>query len=71
MHTGTQTRRSARPVQRADARELPWSYIFLVVACGVVLAAGFFFAGLQHFTAMEYGMKNSKLKNNPQFSPKK
>ena len=62
MHTSTQTRRRARPVQRANARELPWSYILLVVVCGAVLAAGFFFAGLQHFTSMEYGIKISNLR---------
>jgi hypothetical protein len=62
MHTRTHARRTARPVQRANARELPWSYIFLVIVCGAVLAAGFFFAGLQHFTSMEYGIKNSKLR---------
>jgi len=34
----------------------------LVVVCGLALAAGFFFAGLQHFTAMGYGLKNSTLR---------
>lgn len=62
MQTRTQTRK-ARPVRQASARELPWSYIILVIICGAVLAAGFFFAGLQHFTAMEYGLKNSTLRN--------
>lgn len=31
-------------------------------ACGIVLLSGFFFAGKQHFSSMEYGIRNSKLR---------
>jgi hypothetical protein len=41
---------------------LPWRYCFLTLVCGVVLAVGFFFAARQHFSSMDYGMKNSKLR---------
>lgn len=47
----------------ADARDLPWSYLLIVLFCGAVLATGFFFAARQHFTSMDLGMKNSKLRN--------
>lgn len=36
--------------------------MLLLVACACVVAAGFFFAARQHFTSMEYGLKNSKLR---------
>ena len=43
-------------------RELSWSFMLLVVLCAGIVAAGFFFAARQHFNAMEYGIKNSKLR---------
>ena len=36
--------------------------MLLVIACACVVAAGFFFAARQHFTSMDYGIKNSKLR---------
>ena len=44
------------------ARELSWSFVLLVIICGCVVAAGFFFAARQHFSSMEFGLKNSKLR---------
>jgi len=41
---------------------LPWGYFLLTVICASILAAGFFFAARQHFTAMDFGLKNSKLR---------
>lgn len=41
---------------------LPWGYFVVIVICGCVLAAGFFLAARQHFTSMDLGMKNSKLR---------
>ncbi len=54
------TRSTARVV--AAPREISWSLMLLVVVCACVVAAGFFFAARQHFTSMEYGLKNSKLR---------
>ena len=34
----------------------------MLVACGCVLATGFFFAARQHFTSMDLGIKNSRLR---------
>jgi hypothetical protein len=45
------------------ARELSWSFILLVIVCACVVAAGFFFAARQHFTSMDYSIKNSKLRD--------
>ena len=44
------------------ARELSWSFLLLVVVCACVVAAGFFVAARQHFTSMDYGIKNSRLR---------
>lgn len=44
------------------AREMSWSFMLLVVICASVVAIGFFFAARQHFTSMDYGIKNSKLR---------
>ena len=53
----TRTRTAALP-----ARELSWSFTLLVILCACVVAVGFFFAARQHFTSMEFGIKNSKLR---------
>ncbi len=34
----------------------------LILACGVTLVCGFFFAARQHFSSMDFGMKNSRLR---------
>lgn len=41
---------------------IPWRYCFLTVVCLLILTAGFFFAARQHFSAIEYGIKNAKLR---------
>ena len=46
----------------APARDVPWSFMLLVIVCACVVAMGFFFAARQHFTSMDYGIKNSKLR---------
>ena len=53
----TRSRAAAPPV-----RELSWSFMLLVLVCACVVATGFFFAARQHFTSMDYGLKNSKLR---------
>ena len=39
-----------------------WQYYATATACCVVLVAGFFFAARQHFSSMEYGLQNSRLR---------
>jgi hypothetical protein len=41
---------------------LAWRYCLLTLVCGVVLVAGFFYAARQHFSAIDYGIKNAKLR---------
>jgi len=45
------------------AREISWSLMLLVIVCACVIAAGFLFAARQHFTSMDYGIKNSRLRD--------
>ncbi len=41
---------------------ISWGYLVLTIICACVLAAGFFFAALQHFATMDIGFKNSSLR---------
>lgn len=41
---------------------IPWRYCFLTVICGLILVTGFFFAARQHFSAIELGIQNAKLR---------
>lgn len=41
---------------------LPWRYCLLTLVCGLFLVGGFFYAARQHFSAMEFGIKNAKLR---------
>lgn len=41
---------------------LPWRYCLLTLVCGLILVGGFFYAARQHFSAMDYGIKNAKLR---------
>ncbi len=55
-------RPQARNVSTAEVNPLTWRYFVIMLICGCVLAAGFFFAARQHFSSMEYGINNSKLR---------
>ena len=39
-----------------------WPTYSLMIVCGLLIVTGFFFAGRQHFSSMDYGMKNSRLR---------
>ena len=41
---------------------IAWRYGFLTLCCGLVLVVGFFFAARQHFSSIDFSIKNSKLK---------
>ena len=53
----TQTR--ARQQRNEPKR---WRTYSLMIVCGLLMVSGFFFAGRQHFSSMDYGMKNSRLR---------
>jgi hypothetical protein len=51
------------PIKNARPRKpSAWQYYATATACCVVLVAGFFFAARQHFSSMEYGLQNSRLR---------
>jgi len=39
-----------------------WHFYVIATICCAVLVAGFFFAARQHFSSMEFGLQNSKLR---------
>ena len=52
-----------RKQRRADEGSgIPWRYCLLTLVCGAVLVSGFFLAARQHFSAIDFGIKNSKLR---------
>ncbi len=52
--------KSLRLQGRRDA--IPWKYCLLTLACGLILVVGFFFAARQHFSSIDFGIKNSRLR---------
>lgn len=54
-------KRTGRAAQQGSSNRRFKTYALMIV-CGVVLVSGFFFAARQHFSSMDYGMKNSKLR---------
>jgi hypothetical protein len=49
-------------VPRREGDPIPWRYCFLTLICGVLLVGGFFLAARQHFSAIDYGIRNAKLR---------
>ena len=43
-------------------KPLQWPSVILALICACVLAAGFFYAARQHFSTIDLGLKNSKLR---------
>jgi hypothetical protein len=41
---------------------IPWRYCLLTLVCGLLLVVGFFWAARQHFSAMDLGIKNARLR---------
>lgn len=58
-------RRNLTPKNENIRREqdpIPWRYCLLTLVCGLILVVGFFWAARQHFSAMDFGIKNAKLR---------
>lgn len=53
--------RNLQNVKR-EGDPIPWRYCLLTLVCGLILVGGFFFAARQHFSSIDYGIKNSQLK---------
>ncbi len=50
--------------QRKNRNRNPiaWRYGFLTLVCGLILIIGFFFAARQHFSSIDFSIKNSRLR---------
>lgn len=59
-----QTKSVPQNKRRSSARgvSLPLRYRLLLLACGIFLIIGFFFAARQHFSSIDFSMKNSHLR---------
>lgn len=55
----TKTKARSQSKQHNSRRFRNYAMMFV---CATVLVCGFFFAGRQHFSSMDYGMKNSRLR---------
>lgn len=58
-------RRNVNRAYRSNAvprSSMQWRLVFLTIVCAAIVAAGFFYAARQHFSTMEFGLKNSKLR---------
>ena len=47
---------------KREGESIPWRYCLMTLFCGLFLIVGFFFAARQHFSSIDYGIKNSKLR---------
>lgn len=47
---------------KSESDSIPWRYCLLTFVCGLILVIGFFGAARQHFSSIEFGIKNSKLR---------
>lgn len=54
--------RARQSAATMPAGSLSLRFFILTVICASILAAGFFFAARQHFTSMDFGIKNSRLR---------
>jgi hypothetical protein len=53
---------SKNKTQTVKRDPIPWRYCILTLCCGLILAVGFFLAARSHFSSIDYGIKNSKLR---------
>ena len=51
-----------RKKTKRQGNPIPWRYCVLTLVCGLLLITGFFFAARQHFSSIDYSIKNSRLK---------
>src|ERR1041384_5044205 len=57
--------RGIEKVKREQA-PVPWHYFLMGTICAVIMGIGFFYAAKQHFSSVEYSMKNSEMRKTRQ-----
>ncbi len=57
------TTKNPTPKKNTIGRDpIPWRHCLLALVCGLFLVVGFFGAARQHFSSIDLGIKNSKLR---------
>ena len=57
------TKNTAKPKKNIrESHSFPWRYCLLTLICGAFLVVGFFGAARQHFSSIDFGIKNSRLR---------
>src|SRR5215203_2572894 len=55
--------KNTTPKKTGSERDpIPWRQCLLTLICGLFLVVGFFGAARQHFSSIDFGIKNSKLR---------
>jgi len=62
MSKRKQSGRTKTQSKRRGGDPIPWKYCFLTLCCGLILVIGFFFAARSHFSSIDFGIKNSRLR---------
>lgn len=62
MNKKPQPKRNNRSTVRREREPLPWKFTLATLLSGAVLVAGFLLAAKNHFTSIDYCIKNSELK---------
>lgn len=60
-HASSKSKQRKRNQDKVVSRR--WRTYALMFGCSLMLVTGFFLAGRQHFSSMDYGIRNSKLRN--------
>src|SRR5437763_11921440 len=55
-------KKKGRQTKRETRSKAAIATVFFLVLCALLFASGFFLAGRQHFSSVDFGMKNSKLR---------
>ena len=56
------TKNTAPKKNGGERDPIPWRQCLLTLICGLFLVVGFFGAARQHFSSIDFGIKNSKLR---------
>ncbi len=62
MNKRKQSAKTQTQTKRRGGDPIPWKYCLLTLCCGLLLVVGFFFAARSHFSSIDFGIKNSRLR---------
>ena len=62
MRTSTDLPTTSRIRINRETQNMSLPFTMMIVVAGAILVVGFFFAAQQHFSSIDYGIKNSRLR---------